>query len=306
MKLPAAEMMYEVSYSYNYNGTAYPKHEHLKESDMNKIEESISKGLRESGVFYDNLVVIQELGLMDISNLEVWFYIGLQNLWISEATDPEFSYSSFFECKTIDYLIEKLKVGNWCLGQAFYHRNICFINQIDGGDEWLVIRDGISFESWSCGRVIEENPEAFKDTLNRMFAATDEQLKKLEYMDAGPVTTCSHCSCKLYPGSSRIHRVDEKDTCENCWTNKKFYMEFIVNKVKAGERLTQSDLKPIHYQDIFYACGIDGRLIYWDEKIAIGTTSMSDFNSITIQTSVDGNWIISDEYQVQEECLAER
>ena len=32
--------------------------------------------------------------------------------------------------------------------------NLCFINRVDGGDEWLAIQENTSFESISFGRVI--------------------------------------------------------------------------------------------------------------------------------------------------------
>ncbi|MEK5357775.1 hypothetical protein [Paenibacillus sp. FSL L8-0709] len=305
MNLPESQMIYEVTYTYNYSGTVCPRHEHLTESAKNNVAEWVANGVKHGGCYAD-LVVVQELGLMDISNLDTWLKIGQKNHWIAEATDPPFTYASFTECKTVDYLIEKLGLRGWCLGQAFYYRNLCFINQIDGGSEWRVIRDGISFDSWSCARVIQENRAQFIDTLKRMLAATDEQLKKWEYMEAGPTSLCVHCSRKLYPGSSTIHKVDEEDTCEYCWIDKKFYIDALVNKVKAGKRLSTLDIKPIRYHDMFSACGVDGSLIYWDENIAIRTSSLFDYNRIIVQNLVEGKWLIVDEYQVQEECLAVR
>lgn len=117
-----------------------------------------------------------------MSNIEKWVEIGKKNPWIKEACDPPFDKHVFYECKTVDELVEKLKQGNWCLGQAFYYENICFINQVDGGDEWLVIRDDIPFESWGCRYVITKYGEQeFRETLDRMLKATPEQLRKLEY-----------------------------------------------------------------------------------------------------------------------------
>lgn len=304
MKLPESQMMYDVTYTYSYNGTVYPRHEQITEKGKAILEKWIAKGTNKHGGCYADLVIVQELGFMDISNLEKWLKIGHKNPWIAEATYPPFTYESFAECKTVDYLTEMLGSSGWSLGTAFYYQNLCFINQIDGGSEWRVIRDGIDFESWSCARVIQENRSEFIDTVNRMLAATDEQLLKLEYMEAGPVTSCVHCSGKLYPGSSTIFKVAGEDTCEFCWGNKKFYIDAIVNKVKAGEKLTPLDIKHIRYHDIFCGNRIQGNLIYWDDNIAIGTGTMFDFNRIIVQKQVEGKWIVVEEYQVQEDPLA--
>lgn len=114
--------------------------------------------------------------------IEKWIEIGNKNPWISQAWDPPFDENSFCECKTVDELIEKFEHGNWCLGTAFYYKNLCFINQVNGGDEWLVIRDSIPFESMSCGLIIENHGrEYFKQLVERMLNATEEQLINLEY-----------------------------------------------------------------------------------------------------------------------------
>lgn len=52
---------------------------------------------------------------------------------------------------------------------------------MDGRDEWLIIRGNIAFESFSCENAIRRDESEFRETLDRMFAATDEQLKVLDY-----------------------------------------------------------------------------------------------------------------------------
>ena len=66
-----------------------------------------------------------------------WLEIGLRNPWIREACDPPFTRKSFHRCATREELRERIWHGNWCLGQAFYLGDLCFIQQVDGGDEWL-------------------------------------------------------------------------------------------------------------------------------------------------------------------------
>lgn len=114
--------------------------------------------------------------------IQTWVEIGNKNPWISQAWDPPFDKSMFYECKTIDELIDKLEWGNWCLGSAFYYKNLCFINQINGGDEWLVIKDDIPFDSMSCRLIIKDHGrEYFRQLIERMLSATREQLVNLEY-----------------------------------------------------------------------------------------------------------------------------
>lgn len=196
---PVPQKVFEVTYTYTYrDGTPEECKEEMTESRILNMEKLIAGGPTSWGSTYSNLVIIKELGYTNISNIETWYKIGNKNPWIRQAHDPEFTRTSFIECMTINTLVKKLRGGNWSLGQAFYYKNLCFINQVDGGDEWKVIRDDIDFESWSCGSVIREyGEERFINQLNRMLAATDEQLRNLEYMDAGEVSQCEHCSKEM-------------------------------------------------------------------------------------------------------------
>jgi len=112
-----------------------------------------------------------------------WLEIGNKNAWIRESMDPPFNVESFCPCLSREDLQEKFEHGNWCLGQAFYYlkdgKGYCFINQINGGDEWLVIRNCIQFESVTMAAVIRDGK--FEDFLDRIEKATDSQLARLEY-----------------------------------------------------------------------------------------------------------------------------
>jgi len=93
--------------------------------------------------------MVNNMSTETINLIKEWIKIGNHNIWISEAEDPSFSINPCDECKSWEEIIEKLNQGNWCNGQAFYYKNFCFINQVNGGDEWLVIRGNIAFESIS-------------------------------------------------------------------------------------------------------------------------------------------------------------
>jgi hypothetical protein len=113
--------------------------------------------------------------------IPVWLRIGRENPWIAEAWDPPFSERSFHECKTVDELIEKLDHGNWCLGQAFYLGDVCFINQVNGGDEWLVIKQDCAFESFTTRPLIHDPLYPFKRLIEDIQKATLEQCRNHEY-----------------------------------------------------------------------------------------------------------------------------
>jgi len=105
---------------------------------------------------------------------EFWeqaYNIGMQNPWASGQADLEYGNPIVEEdrlnknsCSVIDdskTLKEFFKAGNWCLGQAVIYKNLCFIQQVDGGDEWLTIKRFSNgkvkdFESVSFERMIKD------------------------------------------------------------------------------------------------------------------------------------------------------
>ena len=120
--------------------------------------------------------------------IEKWLSIAQQNAWIRQrgsgdandicAFEEALKTQDFFQCGTIAELYSFLSRGNWMLGQPFYFQNLCFINQINAGDEWLVIRDGIAFESLTAGAM---EYEEFKDWIACVKKATEEDLRNLTY-----------------------------------------------------------------------------------------------------------------------------
>ena len=111
--------------------------------------------------------------------LETWLALGRENRWIRQAWDPPFTRQSFSRCADAAELKARLAHGNWCLGSAFYLGDLCFIEQTDGGGEWLVIKQNVAFESASCGAMIANG--TFDDFLSRIQAATPEQCARLAY-----------------------------------------------------------------------------------------------------------------------------
>lgn len=132
--------------------------------------------LAESWSVIEEVRVVPEL---DDALREQWYQLGVRNHWIREANDPPFTRNSFVGCFSVKELEDQLGFGNWSLGTAFYYRDLCFINQINGGDEWLTIRHGIAFESITIQSYIEDGE--FASLIARLLIATKEQCQRMEY-----------------------------------------------------------------------------------------------------------------------------
>ena len=128
--------------------------------------------------------VMDSLDEITRKNVEAWLEIGNRNQWIYQAGDPPFDALSFRICKDINDLAEQILEGNWCLGRSLVLGDICLINQVNGGDEWLTIKGKTAFESITVQAYDESLGEAearFRETIARIQAATEDQCKKFEY-----------------------------------------------------------------------------------------------------------------------------
>ena len=112
--------------------------------------------------------------------VQTWLTLGKRNAWIPQASDPPFTAESFTACSCDKELAQRVcdTHMSYCLGQAFYVGNICLIQQVDGGDEWLVIRDDIPFESFSCKAI---GKASLLQHLRRIRQADVDQLTNLTY-----------------------------------------------------------------------------------------------------------------------------
>lgn len=113
--------------------------------------------------------------------LETWLELGNLNDWINGASDPPFDKRSFSVCVTREELEAAFLHGNWCVGQAWVYGELCFINQHDGGNEYLVIRRDVVFESISADLMVHDG--TFGLWLRAVEAASDHQLRTLEYLN---------------------------------------------------------------------------------------------------------------------------
>lgn len=135
--------------------------------------------LAQEGTNVEAIRVIPTEG-SEVARLKVeWLAIGRENPWVREAYDPPFRLESFYPCYTVDELEHELTRLSWSIGAAFYYRDLAFIQQVEGGDEWLTIRHGIAFESITARPLIEGR--TFRDHVRRFLAATKDQCINLTY-----------------------------------------------------------------------------------------------------------------------------
>jgi len=111
--------------------------------------------------------------------IPLWENIGLRNVWIAGAYDPPFNRNRLNHCPTMESLKAKLTFDSWALGESFYFKNLCFINQRDAGDEWLAIRGSLAFESITFRNIIRR--DAFERYIGALLTATDDELLRLTY-----------------------------------------------------------------------------------------------------------------------------
>ena len=91
--------------------------------------------------------------------------LGSKNMWLRDNIDYPLSDEDYQYCLSIVSNLEELKKefehGNWAIRQAFAYKDLVFIQQVNGGDEYLtatIINDKlVSFESISWGAIIEKN-----------------------------------------------------------------------------------------------------------------------------------------------------
>ena len=116
-----------------------------------------------------------------------------ENLWLMRGgaafeDDPEFeadSPYSFFRVDGIEKLEKVFANGNWAIRNGFLYKDLCFINQVNGGDEWWTLKydhqanEYVAFESITFIPFIKNGD--FGTLIGRLTNATIEQCKALEY-----------------------------------------------------------------------------------------------------------------------------
>ena len=111
-----------------------------------------------------------------------WLKVGGFD-WQDDPFLEEYPYE-FSRTESVDRLREALGSGNWAIRQGFCYRDLAFIQQVNGGDEWWTLkRDGdawTGFESWSFGAIAQE-PERFERAMRDMCEVTPGQCRSREW-----------------------------------------------------------------------------------------------------------------------------
>lgn len=131
----------------------------------------------------------------ELPKWELFYQLGMKNGWMNGSyahADGDFIVEADRLNKNSGFAIDKVgelkkffKHGNWCLGDSVIFKDFCFMQQVNGGDEWMVCKydkdtnSAFSFESWSCGRMIED--KTFSKELRAIQKATNENLRHLKY-----------------------------------------------------------------------------------------------------------------------------
>lgn len=185
-----------------------------------------------------------------------------ENTWLRnmDAEDgvyteyPTYDYSySYYECRTIDELKKAFLYGNWAIRQCFTYRNLAFINQVNGGDEWWALKkfeDGrlLAFESVTFCAII--NHETRRWVADRM--ATEAKALFAHDVDE----ECEMLTMKRHsqhPGYSykmaRYERGEPKDSGYGIYFIDKasdYFPEYIEQLLKA----TYQQCQHLEYTDI--------------------------------------------------------
>lgn len=119
-----------------------------------------------------------------------WMSYGNRNMWIKTSWDPPFNEKSIRVVESRAEMRKWLEYGNWANGTGFAVKEkdmwLCFVQQGECTDEWVCMKhwpDGqsLAFESISWRYIITRKPEEYNPMMDRLFAATYDQARTLDY-----------------------------------------------------------------------------------------------------------------------------
>ena len=106
--------------------------------------------------------------------------------WQDDPYLEEYPYR-FYKTQDIESLRNVFVHGNRAIREGFIYKDLAFIQQVDGGDEWWTCKrfdnEWVAFESWSFSQFARD-PIEFKDAILHMQYATKKECTSLDYMDS--------------------------------------------------------------------------------------------------------------------------
>lgn len=121
--------------------------------------------------------------------LRSWAEMARDDEFISWAGDPPVSELSIKICKDVDQLIGNLvSTGTHKLGEAYAFGDLCFINQIEDDDFWLVYRGADELEPL----ITNPYPVGCKASLRRARLRVRELVTTLHSHQSGETALANH------------------------------------------------------------------------------------------------------------------
>lgn len=124
-----------------------------------------------------------EKTLIEKSQQNAWLKFGGVDFLDGFLTEGDYKFE-FIEFDNLPELEEFFNRGNWAIRSGVVYGPLCFINQVNGGDEWWTLKlfEGgrlLAFESISFKAVIKEGK--FISYMERLLSANYEDCKNLNY-----------------------------------------------------------------------------------------------------------------------------
>ncbi len=104
--------------------------------------------------------------------------------WQDDPDLEDYPYSLIL-IKDIETLRKFFNHGNWALRSGVIYKDLVFIQQVDGGDEWWTLKEVnengyLDFES-NTFHGVAKHPKLFSRFINEMELATPKQCEQLDY-----------------------------------------------------------------------------------------------------------------------------
>ncbi|MCY9308785.1 hypothetical protein MOF23_07310 [Bacillus inaquosorum] len=103
-----------------------------------------------------------------------WLKVGGYPFQDDPFMEHDYTYNLHI-CSSIEELQEKLTYGNWSIRTAFSFKQLLFVNQINGGDEW-----------WTCYKHMDGSIEAFESITWSGYIERGEFNKMINDLLKGP------------------------------------------------------------------------------------------------------------------------
>lgn len=104
--------------------------------------------------------------------------------WQDDPYLEEYPYE-FCAADDLDELRDFFAHGNWAIRQGVAYKDLAFVQQVNGGDEWWTLKqvdDGwMSFENITFGGMVKD-PESFNHMICSMVASSPQICHDLDYL----------------------------------------------------------------------------------------------------------------------------